>query len=226
MELQDKATQVKICGLTRLDQAMDCAAWGADALGLIFYPPSPRYVTVKKASAISSAVRASICMVGVFVDETYDHIMRTARSARLDTIQLHGSESPELVRKIRSEGLKVIKTLFCRREPYYSHASDFPASAFLVECGDGPLPGGNAKTWDYARMKDFGKKFPFILAGGLSLENIQEALAICQPNAVDISSGVELKPGIKDMSKVKAFITTTQKIRYHQANRRIFHVRN
>jgi phosphoribosylanthranilate isomerase len=168
----------------------------------------------------------SVCTVGIFVNETFDSIMRTARSAGLNAVQLHGQESPELMERICIEGLKVIKALFSKHEPLYTEASHYPGTAFLVECGDGPLPGGNAKSWDYSLLKDFGKNYPFVLAGGLSENNIIEAVVQSQPDAVDISSSVEVKPGLKDLSKVKAFIKTVQKARIVKPNRRIFNVHN
>ena len=225
-EIKDLTPQVKVCGLTRADEAVACVALGADAIGLIFYPKSPRYVTPAQAEEISRALPVSVCTIGVFVDETFDNIMRTARSARLNAVQLHGEESPGLVERICNEGLKVIKALFSNRKPFYTEASHFPATAFLVECGGGPLPGGNARAWDFSLLKDFGKNFPLILAGGLSVSNIIEAVDQSQPDAVDISSGLETSHGQKDLSKVKTFIKTTQKARIVNPNRRIFYVHN
>ena len=225
-EIKDLTPQVKICGLTSIDEAVACAALGADAIGLIFYPKSPRYVTAVQAEEISRALPVSVCTVGVFVDETFDNIMRSAQTARLNAVQLHGVESPALVEKICNEGLKVIKALFSNRKPFYTEASHFPATAFLVECGDGPLPGGNARVWDFSLLKDFGKNFPLVLAGGLSVNNIIEAVVQSQPDAVDISSGVERLPGQKDLSKVKTFIKTVQRAWLAKPNRRIFYVHN
>ena len=225
-EIKDLTPQVKICGLTCVDEAVECAALGADAIGLIFYSKSPRYVTTVQAEEISRALPLTVCTVGVFADETFDNIMRTAQTARLNAVQLHGVESPALVEKICNEGLKVIKALFSNRKPFYTEASHFPATAFLVECGDGPLPGGNARVWDFSLLKDFGKNFPLVLAGGLSVNNIIEAVVQSQPDAVDISSGVERLPGQKDLSKVKTFIKTVQRAWLAKPNRRIFYVHN
>jgi phosphoribosylanthranilate isomerase len=223
-EIKDLTPQVKICGLTSVDEAVACAALGADAIGLVFYPKSPRYVTAVQAEEISRALPLTVCTVGVFVDETFDNIMRTARSVRLNAIQLHGTESPQLMEKICHEGLTVIKALFSHRKPFYSEASYFPATAFLVECGDGLMPGGNARAWDFSLMKGFGKHFPLVLAGGLTLNNIIEAVVQSQPDAVDVSSGVERLPGQKDLSKVKTFINNVQRARLAKPNRRIFYV--
>jgi phosphoribosylanthranilate isomerase len=218
--------QVKICGLTHVDEAVACAAQGADAIGFVFYPKSPRAVTADQAHAISKALPSFVSRVGVFVDETFDTIMPLVRAAGLTAVQLHGRESPRLVEKISAQGLKVIKALFCHREPCFTQAAHFPAAAYLVEWGVGPLPGGNARAWDFSLLKDFGKDFPLVLAGGLSTHNIIEAIVQSRPDAVDISSGVEYFPGKKDIAKVRQFIKATQKTRMKKPNRRIFYVNN
>jgi len=218
------APQVKICGLTRVDEAVACASLGADAIGFIFYPKSPRVVTAAQALAISMALPPSVCRVGVFVDETFDTIMQIARTARLQAVQLHGMESPALVKKIADQGLTVIKALFSQREPFYTQTAHFQAAAFLVECGAGLLPGGNARAWDFSLLKDFAKDVPLVLAGGLAIDNVKQAINQCQPDAVDISSGVERFPGRKDIHKVAQFIEAVRKIRIAKPNRRIFYV--
>lgn len=216
--------QVKICGLTRIDEAVACASLGADAIGFIFYPKSPRVVTASQARDISMALPQSVCRVGVFVDETFDTIMQVVRTARLQAVQLHGMESPALVKKLADQGLTVIKALFSHRKPFFLQAAHFPAAAFLVECGVGPLPGGNAEAWDFSLLKDFAKDFALVLAGGLAVDNVGQAIDQCQPDAVDISSGVECSPGKKDIHKVTQFIEATRKIRTAKPNRRIFYV--
>jgi phosphoribosylanthranilate isomerase len=216
--------QVKICGLTRVDEAVACASLGADAIGFIFYPKSPRAVTAGQARGISMALPASVCRVGVFVDASYDTIMQVARTALLHAVQLHGMESPALVKKISDQGLTVIKTLFSHREPFFTHAALFPAAAFLVECGVGPLPGGNARTWDVSLINGFAKNTPLVLAGGLAIDNVRRAIDLCQPDAVDISSGVEHSPGKKDTHKVAQFIATVRNAGTAGSNRRIFYV--
>jgi phosphoribosylanthranilate isomerase len=220
------APQVKICGLTRIHEAVACASLGADAIGFIFYPKSPRVVTPSQARGISMALPPSVCRVGVFVDETYDTIMPVVRTARLQAVQLHGTESPALVKKLADQGLTVIKALFSHRKPFFSQAAQFHAAAFLVECGVGPLPGGNAGVWDFSLLKDFAKDFALVLAGGLAVDNVKQAIDQCQPDAVDISSGVERSPGKKDIQKVTQFIGATRNVRIVKPNRRIFYVKD
>ena len=218
------AAQIKICGLTRVDEAVACASLGADAIGFIFYPKSPRAVTPGQARGISTALPASVCRVGVFVDASFDTIVQVSRTALLQAVQLHGMESPALVKKIGDQGLTVIKTLFSHREPFFTQAAHFPAAAFLVECGVGPLPGGNARTWDFSLIKGFAKSAPLVLAGGLAIDNVRQVIEQCQPDAVDISSGVEHSPGKKDIHKVEQFIAAVRKVRTARSNRRIFYV--
>ena len=223
-QISSHSPQIKICGLTRIEEAVACASLGADAIGFIFYAKSPRAVTVIQAQAISRALPDSVCRVGVFVDETFDVIMRTSATAGLPAVQLHGTESSALVEEIAQEGLTVIKALFSHRDPLFSEAGQYPAHAFLVECGEGPLPGGNARAWDVSLLKNFGKEFPLVLAGGLAGHNVMQAVAQCRPDAVDVSSGVEYEPGRKDLYKVKQFIAATRNARTAKPNRRIFHV--
>jgi len=223
LQIPSYSPQVKICGLTQVDEAVACASLGADAIGFVFYPASPRAITADEARDISMALPASVCRVGVFVDEDADTILHTVATARLQAVQLHGMESPQLVEQIAAEGVLVIKALFSHRAPFFNDAANFPAAAFLVECGEGPLPGGNARAWDFSLLRNFGETFPLVLAGGLSIANVGEAIHQSRPDAVDISSGVEREPGKKDLVKVKQFITAVRTVRMATSNRRIFH---
>jgi phosphoribosylanthranilate isomerase len=198
--------QIKICGLTREDEAVRCAAAGADAIGLIFFPKSPRHVNDDQARGISEAVSQYGKTVGVFVNAEYGEIIRKVSYCGLSAVQLHGHESPDLVKRLSDGGIQVIKALFADAAPWLSDASRYPASAFLVECSKGPLPGGNAMTWDWSAAKAFGRNYPLILAGGLSPDNVETAIAAARPLAVDVSSGVEQLPGRKDLDKVSRFI--------------------
>jgi phosphoribosylanthranilate isomerase len=198
--------QIKICGLTSPEAASACADLGADAIGCVFFPKSSRYLSEQRAKEICSALPPEVKKVGVFVDETYSTIMRKVERCGLTAVQLHGRESPELVHEILNENIPVIKALFAAGTPALSDAQKYRASAFLVECGSGVLPGGNAMTWDWQQARKISETYPVILAGGLSPDNVSQAIAACRPAAVDVSSGVEKAPGIKDFAKVKAFM--------------------
>ena len=197
---------VKICGLMRAEQALDCVQLGADLIGLVFYSGSPRCVDRKRAREISAAVGSTASVVGVFVNEAYRTVMGVVESCGLTAVQLHGQEPPELVKRLRNTGLVVFKALFYSKQPFLDRATKYDASAFLLECGAGRLPGGNARKWDWAAAEKTDRRRPVILAGGLTADNISRAILLGHPDAVDVSSGVEQRPGEKDMNKVAAFL--------------------
>jgi phosphoribosylanthranilate isomerase len=204
--------QIKICGLTDPDQALECAQLGADAIGLVFYPKSPRHVSVEQAAAITARLPGRVAAVGVFVNTDKDALLHTIDACGLDAVQLHGQESPRWVDDIsRSTNAGIIKVLFAQRAPMLSDAAGYDIKGFLVECGKGRLPGGNAMAWDWAIAEEFALHYPLILAGGLSPENVAAAIATCLPDAVDASSSLEAEPGLKDMDKVKRFIEAVRR---------------
>lgn len=214
--------QIKVCGLTRVKDARACIDAGVDAIGLVFYPPSPRFVEPKRAARIAAAVSGQAITVGVFVDETYDTIMRTTEDCLLQAVQLHGQESPALIRRLRRQNLTVIKTLFHTRTPYFKDGAAYDASAFLLECGRGRLPGGNAESWQWQTARNIDRPKPVILAGGLTPENVATAIRRGSPDAVDVSSGVESVPGRKNPTQIKSFINAVTANGSQTAARRIF----
>jgi len=216
---QRETVQVKVCGLTRVDEAVACAQAGAAAVGCVFYAESPRCVTAATARAIRSALPPEVACVGVFVDEPFEGIMALAAQTGFTAVQLHGSEAPEVVERLRREGLFVIKALFADRAPGMETASQYSASAYLVECGQGALPGGNAHAWEWGRAAALGQRHPLILAGGLTPENAAQAVRTALPDAVDVSSGVETGPGRKSIRNVEQFIAA---VAAAGARRRIF----
>ena len=161
-----KHPQVKICGLTHPEEAVGCVELGADAIGCVFYPPSPRHLEQHQARDISLAVAQHAVIVGVFVNASVEDIMATVERCHLTAVQLHGREAPEVVQKLRQAGLTVVKALFVDGTPPLTAAGDYRASAFLIECAKGALPGGNALTWRWDRARSFGFNHPLILAGG------------------------------------------------------------
>jgi phosphoribosylanthranilate isomerase len=194
---------IKICGLTDPVNAAACVKAGADIIGLVFYPKSPRHLSLGMACKVAGALPDYVPVWGIFVNAAFDSIMATVTACRLSGVQLHGTEPPELVNALKKQNLTVIKTLFIHRTPGLDCIDTYRAADFLlVECGSGTLPGGNAKTWDYSRAKNTAARHPVILAGGLSPENIRQAVTHAGPAGVDMSSGVELSPGIKDITKV------------------------
>lgn len=217
-----KTPRIKICGITRVSDAVSCAELGADALGFVFYPKSPRYIAPEAAHEISQVLPKEIKTVGVFVNESFSSIMNTVEKSGICAVQLHGNETPQLAADLYKENLIVLKALFIEKSPLIAEAKNYDVSAFLVEYGKGALPGGNALSWEWEKAKTVGENYPLILAGGLSPDNIQTAISLCSPDAVDISSGVESSYGIKDIEKVKLFISIVSGCTLKKTARRIF----
>ena len=214
--------RVKICGLTQVENALECVALGADAIGCVFYPKSPRHLADARAREICLALPERVKTVGVFVNETFDSIMQRVERCHLKAVQLHGQELPELVSRLNKENLQVIKALFIDGKPSLDEVSRYHASAYLVECGLGKLPGGNALEWNWAKAKSFGEKHPLIIAGGLGPENVTHAIKVSMPHAVDVSSGVESSPGKKDLKKVAAFMDAVSRHNLKLSLKKIF----
>ena len=194
---------VKICGITRADDALYAEELGASAVGFIFYPPSPRSITPADAGALSKALGPFIARVGVFVDETQEMVNDTIVSAGLTTVQLHGSESPEYIREIR--GAKVIKAFRVGADFDPEELGRYSVNAFLLDTFDKSGYGGTGKTFDWGRAVPCMRYGKVILAGGLDAENISSAVSEVSPWGVDVSSGVEREPGVKDHGKMKQF---------------------
>lgn len=195
--------QVKICGLTRPEQARACAEAGADALGFVFHAPSPRNVTPEQVRGMVETLPPRIVPVGVFVAQTAEEIVEIARIAGLRTVQLHGPAMPDTA-PLRAAGLRVVRVLFDLTPPEPLPEAD----AFLIECGKGPLPGGNGQPWDWAAAARLvaALRRPCGLAGGLAADTVADALAASGAMAADASSSVETRPGVKDLDAVRRFV--------------------
>jgi phosphoribosylanthranilate isomerase len=196
--------QVKICGITSLEDARAAVDAGADALGFVFYPPSPRYVSPEQAEQIIRLLPPFITTVGLFVDVALDTINDTVARCGLDRVQLHGGEAPEFCRQIARP---VIKAIRIRNAESLAHVPDYQVSAYLLDAYvEGALPGGTGTAFAWELVAHARLDGPVILAGGLTPENIEVAIAQTRPYGVDVSSGVERLPGIKDHQKVRDFI--------------------
>jgi len=197
-------TQIKICGITRIDDALCAAACGADAVGFIFHSASPRYIAPERAKEIIAALPRGIATVGVFVNREAEEVAQTVEDCSLDLIQLHGDESPKYCRRFPPE--RVIKTVFPRTPEDLRALDAYDVRAFLVDFREAGRYGGTGKRADWGLAARLGKTRPLILAGGLCIENIGEALSAVAPGAVDINSGCERMPGIKDHDRMKRII--------------------
>lgn len=203
--------QAKVCGLTVPEEARRCAELGASAIGLVFYPPSPRHVELDQAHEICAALPGHVPAVGVFVNPTWEILSQAIEQCPLGGVQLHGNEPADLVARLRGTyAIRIFKTLFASKSPRLTEASRYEVDAFLVECGKGRLPGGNAMTWDWGGAADFAHRYITILAGGLGPDNVAQAIAAALPHAVDASSSMESVPGRKDMAKVDAFLSSVR----------------
>ncbi len=201
--------KVKICGITNWADARAACEAGADFLGFNFYPPSPRYVTPRKARTIVRRLPETVAAVGVFVNEPEEAILRTARLVGLKYVQLHGDESPAVVSHLRRllHPAKVIKAIRVRRKIRAASLIRFQkASAILLDGFDAHRRGGTGKTFNWSLVRHASARRRLFLAGGLTPENVAEAIRTAQPYAIDLCSGLESKPGKKDPAKIQALM--------------------
>jgi phosphoribosylanthranilate isomerase len=189
-------TEIKICGITRLDDALCALDAGADALGFIFHPPSPRCVTAEQARAIIAALPSHVVTVGVFVNETPERIGAIADESGIDLFQFHGDESPDDCQAFPAG--RLIKALSPRDSQDLARLALYAVRAFLIDRQEAGLYGGTGRQADWGLAARLAQRVPLILAGGIREENCAEALSTVQPAAVDLNSGVERAPGIKD----------------------------
>ena len=195
--------KVKICGMTQLKDALFAVEQGVDAVGFIFYKKSPRAVTMKTVREIITKLPPLVDTVGVFVNESAERVNKMADYCGLDLVQLHGEESPAFCRKIRR---RVIKAFRVKDLQSIKQLEKFPVSGFLLDTFSDDLHGGTGKTFDWNLALPAKKMGPVILAGGLTPRNILQAVRQVRPYGVDVCSGVEKSPGIKDLEKVRAFL--------------------
>jgi phosphoribosylanthranilate isomerase len=193
-------TQVKICGITNEEDALCAAGCGTDALGFIFYPPSARYIAPADALRIIKQLPTHIARVGVFVNEDAENVKRTAELCGLDFIQLHGDESIEYCLGFVPE--MIIKAVELRDENDLRNAVRYNAAAILVDSRAPGLYGGTGKKSNWELAVQLRTEKPLILSGGLNENNVGEALEKVAPLVLDISSGVEIRPGKKDHQKL------------------------
>ncbi len=195
-------TKIKICGLTREQDALLCADKGADFLGFIFVPSSPRFVEPETAAAITAVIRAREQrpkLVGVFRDASPDYIREIATVAGLDMVQLHGAETDDDIRAI---GIPAIKTF--RVGDTLPDTTSHPAAEwFLFDTFEERRVGGTGRRFDWSLLANYPRTKPFLLAGGLAPDNIAGAISLVRPDGIDIASGVESEPGIKDPEKIE-----------------------
>lgn len=210
------AVSAKICGLNTLESIDAAVAGGADFIGIVFYPHSPRYVALNEAARLVRDVPPEISKVGLFVDATDATISETLDAVDLDMLQLHGSETPERLVHLREAfGRTTMKAIKVEGVSDVTTAEMFDSSVdwLLFDAKPpkgmiGALPGGNALAFDWHLLEGRSWKKPWMLSGGLNLENVTDAVSISGAVVVDISSGVEDSPGLKSSSKIQKFLGT------------------
>jgi phosphoribosylanthranilate isomerase len=210
--------EVKICGINSPEALRAAVEAGADYMGLNFYPPSPRAVTLEQAAALAAAAPPRLRKVGLFVDVDDETIAEVLATVDLDILQLHGAESPARVSEVRARfGLPVMKAIKIAGEDDVAGAENYCAAAERLLFDAKPpkdiknlMPGGNALAFDWELLAGRSWPLPWMLSGGLDAENLAEAVRTSGARAVDVSSGVEDKPGVKDPGKIRAFIAAAK----------------
>lgn len=197
-------TRVKICGITRAEDALEAVRQGADAIGLVFYTNSPRNVTLAQAAEIVSKVPAFVTVVGLFVDAEPAFIQEVLSSVKLDLLQFHGDETPSACRQYSRPYMKAIRVK--NGTNLVQYATDYAdAKALLLDAFADGVPGGTGLVFDWSLIPQ-SLSLPVVLAGGLNAENVGLAIEQVRPYAVDVSGGVEASKGIKDVAKIAAFM--------------------
>ncbi len=199
-----KRTRVKVCGITRTEDALSAAELGADAIGFVFYEKSPRYITVKKAAEIAKSLPPFVNKVALFVNASDKAIKSVLDTVPVDILQFHGQESQKICQSYGWPYIKAIR--MCDGVDPVQLSHDYAdASAFLLDSFVAGTHGGTGQKFDWSKVPlDLNK--PMILAGGLSFENVAKAITKVSPYAVDVSSGVEIEEGVKDAAKIEEFI--------------------
>ena len=203
--------KVKFCGITRIEDAREAVRLGAWAIGLNHWEQSPRRCDPGTAVQISAEVRRVVEVVGVFVNPTLDELARAAEDESLAMLQLHGDEGPDFCREAaRRTGCKVIKGVRVRSAAEVHAAEVFRTDYHLFDAHRPGTPGGTGETFDWELVGARRSQVPAILAGGLTPANVAEAISIARPDAVDVASGIEASPGVKDHELMAAFARNAQ----------------
>lgn len=211
------AIPTKICGITRMEDALLVAGLGAAAVGFVFYEKSPRRVDVCTVERISARMPHHVARVGVFVNPTLAALRETARDAGLTHLQLHGNESLALCAQAPLPVLKAIRSL--HEFMQYQKAG---LAAYLIDSRTRDQAGGTGLLSDWGLCTHVREHAPVILAGGLSAENVVQAVAATQPDVLDLSSAVESAPGMKDHAKLRRFFAALAEVKLEYTTRRVF----
>jgi phosphoribosylanthranilate isomerase len=207
-----RAPRVKICGITRPEDGEHAVEAGAWALGMVFWPRSPRALALEQAVDLARPLRRRAELVGVFVNATLEEVVGTAEVVGLDWVQLHGDEGPAFCEAVaRRAGVRVVKAARVQARADVQAIDAFRnVDAHLLDAYRAGEPGGTGATFDWGLARERRSSVPLVLAGGLTAENVADGIAETAPWAVDVSSGVEAAPGVKDPDKVEAFVAAVR----------------
>jgi phosphoribosylanthranilate isomerase len=209
--------KVKICGITNWSDARGAVEAGADFLGFNFYRESSRYIAPVAARRIVQRLPEKVASVGVFVNEAEPQMLAIARRVGLDYVQLHGDETAEVVSRMR-RSIRVIKAIRVRESFHVAELANFKgASSILLDGFDAQLRGGTGKSFNWKLAKSAGRKRQIFLAGGLTPENAAEAVSAARPFAIDVCSGVESRPGKKDVARMRALVAAVRPLAERRA---------
>ena len=203
-------TRIKICGITRMEDALAAAHSGADALGLVFYDKSPRYVTPKQAAQLAAAIPPFVTLVGLFVNPSAEAVQEILQQVPLDVLQFHGEEEPIFCAQFNRPYLKAVRVKYGVDLVQYA-ARYKDAQGLLLDAFIEGTHGGTGVSFDWTLIPH-NLPLPLVLSGGLDVNNVADSIKQVRPWAVDVSSGVEAGKGIKDAAKIAAFINEVKKI--------------
>jgi phosphoribosylanthranilate isomerase len=202
--------RVKICGVRTLEEAQAAITAGADALGFNFWSKSARYISPEEAREIIHHLPPFVSCVGVFVNESAETIKEIISQTGIDTVQLHGDEEPEFCREF--ERVKLIKAFRVGEDFEIATIKRYPVSAVLLDAKVKGEYGGTGQRFDWRLAIEAKKFLPVILAGGITIDNVKEAIQVVCPYAIDVCSGVEAEPGRKDLVKIREFMLEVERI--------------
>lgn len=205
--------RIKVCGITRPQDAQAASDLGADMIGMIFYEKSPRYLTERRAVAVAQALPRFVAKAGVFVDARPEHILGLCDLLDLEYVQLHGDESGADIRKLQRSGVKVIKAFSVHGHDDWQAIRSSPADLVLVDHATARQRGGTGRTFDW-RFQPGHPISNLVLSGGISEQNVLRGIQVFRPWMVDVNSTLELRPGVKSIRKLRRFFAVCDSVRY------------
>lgn len=201
-----KQVKLKICGVTLKEQALAISKLDVDAIGFVLYPPSPRFIPLEEIAAVIDDLPPFLTTVGVFVNEPLDALIRKMSVSGLDIAQISGDESPRYCQELTDKGIRWIRSFRIKNSDDVQTVDQYPGRFHIFDAWDSREYGGTGKVFDWRVLARLRQQYQIILAGGLNATNITEAIKAVRPYALDISSGVEDSPGVKNIELIEKLI--------------------